>query len=112
MRGFTICIAVLVLSAFLFSSSSFARASNSACSDAAAFDASRSMSHCAASPGARLHCESLLVRIESDWTQEDEAFEESSGYEVASATGPRRFVPSSHEKLVDLTNYVRACQQP
>ena len=110
MRGFTICIAVPVLSAFLFGSSSIARESLTSCSDVAAFDVSRSMSQCAASPGARLHCESLLVRIESDWTEEDEAFEESSGYEVASANGPSRFVPSSREKLVDLTNYVRACQ--
>lgn len=112
MRGFTSCIVVPLLSAFLFGSSSFARGSLTACSDVAAFDVPRSMSHCAASSGARLHCESLLVRIESDWTEEDEAFEESSGYEVASANGSSRFVPSSHEKLVDLTNYVRACQQP
>ena len=112
MRGFTTCIAISLLSGLLIGSASQARESDEVCEAPSTFGLSRSISRCAAVPAGRLHCESLLVRIESDWNEDAEAFEEKPGYGLIATIGNSQFVRSSREKMAVLTDYIRACQQP
>ena len=110
MRGFfayaTSCVAVV----FLFASSSSARESIMVCGEIAGLHMLEPTAGCSVSFRSWPQCESLLVRIESDWEDGADPLEER--WDSASGILAVNSATPLSQKLADMQNYVRICQRP